>query len=240
MINKKELQKKLTPEINFHKPDKLEGLAKLLNGKFKKTDLKNIQSNLEFPLKPMETVYELFIAKDFEKLYFLDITRVLYDLKLDKELFYDKKERFILIQEFFNFLSNKSSLKIFIFKIIAEILKNPNHSFNSIVKNNIKNNEFKLIKLCIEKQFSEIYSNIHSKSLSKKLENFGIKHILQDEINEYPNYLINNLINQENQFNSRLEKHYKNNLLEEDINSKELNNKLERLFRILKTRKYSS
>jgi len=237
MITKKELKKNLTPKINFHKPKELEQLAKLFKGKFKNIDLESFQIKLEFPLKPIEEVYQLLLEKNFDKLYFLDITRVLYDLKLDINRNYDKKKIFISLQEFLSFVSEKSSLRIFIFKVSAKILKKPNHSLNEAVKNNIENEELKLIKLCSEKQFSEIYSYVHSKSLSRKLASFGVKYILKNEINEYPNFLIKNLVHHSTQLNSRLKKHYENNLLEEGINSKKLNQQIRAIIEHIEDKK---
>ena len=237
IIEKKELKKNLAPKINFYKPKELEQLAKLFKGKFKNIDLESFQIKLEFPLKPIEEVYQLLLEKNFEELYFLDITRILYELKLDINRNYDKKKIFISLQEFLSFVSEKSSLRIFIFKVSAKILKKPNHSFYLAVKNNIENKELKLIKLCSEKQFGEIYSYVHSKSLSRKLASFGVKYILKNEINEYPNFLIKNLVHHSTQLNSRLKKHYENNLLEEGINAEKLNQQIRAIIEHIKDKK---
>ena len=186
-----------------------------------------------YELYTLLQVYQLLLEKNFEKLYFLDITRILYELKLDINRNYDKKKIFISLQEFLSFVSEKSSLRIFIFKVSAKILKKPNHSFYLAVKNNIENKELKLIKLCSEKQFGEIYSYVHSKSLSQKLASFGVKYILKNEINEYPNFLIKNLVHHSTQLNSRLKKHYENNLLEEGINAEKLNQQINLPFNFL-------
>ena len=193
MNNIDRLKKIVNTEIKYIKPIKLEELSK----KFRNSDkFPDIKSSFEFPPKSIDVVLEIFFDKEYTKLNFFDIARLLQQIERDmlcleignKSLFSE------LLQELFN--DSKKHIQNMILKIVTKILINKNdHSFKNDLQINMNSKEFVFVDLCLRKNFPMIRKSIKNLNLKKLLRYYGIDKILNNLQNEYSNYLLNSLNN---------------------------------------------
>jgi len=206
--------KLINTKISLYPPKKLEKLAKNYKANNKFPDLKN---SFEFPPKTIEKILEILFKKDFKRLNFFDILKLLSKIKENK-LDIKIKDRTLftqLLQKLFN--NSEQNIKNLILKVIARILRSKdNNDLRTQLSQNLISNEFKFIKYCIDNNFRAIKKSIPNQSLKKVLKYFSLKTVFIDLDKDYSNYLITEIeriiITEEN-INT-----YKNNLLDnEDI-----------------------
>jgi len=179
--------------INYIKPINLEILSK----EFKESDrFPNIKSSFEFPPKSIDLVLELLFKKEYDKLNFFDIVRLLQ--QLEKDLLSPKIENKSLFTELLQelFTNSKKYIKNLIIKIITKIYLNENqHSFKNDLLLHMNSKEFIFIRLCIKKDFKNIHKSIKNQHLLKVLKYFGVNKVLINLPIEYQNYLVKQLYN---------------------------------------------
>ncbi|RLA84274.1 MAG: hypothetical protein DRG78_01815, partial [Epsilonproteobacteria bacterium] len=180
-----------TVEIPYIKPIHLENLSR----GFKENDnYPDIKSSFEFPPKSIDLVIELLFKKEYKKLNFFDIARLLQ--QLEQDLLSSKiKDKFLftqLLQELFN--NSEKYIQNLIIKIITKIYQdNNNHSFKDDLLVNMNSKEFLFIKLCIKKDFNTIHKSIKNQDFTKELKNYGVSKVLINLPIEYHGFLIKKL-----------------------------------------------
>jgi hypothetical protein len=197
--------------IPYITPAQLEKLSK----EFKSSDkFPDIKSSFEFPPKSIELVIKLLYKKEFNKLNFFDILRLLNKLEQDSLKKIDNKFLFVeLLQELFN--NSEKYVQNLIIKIITLILNdNKKHSFREALLKNMISKEFLFIKLCIKKDFVAIQQAIKNQNLQTVLKYFGVNKVLFDLPLEYQNYLLKQL--SKIYLSEDIIECYYNNLLNED------------------------
>ena len=144
--------------IPFIKPINLKKLSKKLKNS---SNFPDMQSSFEFPPKPIKTVIELLFNKEYGKLNFFDIVRLLTQLENDKldSLISDKSLFSTRLQELFNV--SEKYIQNLILKITTKIFiaKNAN-KFLQELKLNLTSKEFMFIRYCINKNFDHIQNHI--------------------------------------------------------------------------------
>ena len=215
MDNIKRLKTIVNINIPYFKPKNLEELS----SKFENSDkFPNIKSSFEFPPKTIDLVIKLLLNKEYDKLNFFDIARLLLKLEHDEllTLVIDKNNFTQCLQELF--VSSKKYIQTLIIKIVTKIYINTEHSFQEYLLINMNSKEFLFIKLCIKKDFKSIYKSIQNKNFKKVLKYLGLHKILITFPTEYQDYLLNQLY--KITLTDNLVKCYAVNLLdEEDIES---------------------
>lgn len=202
--------------IPFIEPKNLKELAK----GFKNSDkFPDISSSFEFPPKSIDLVINILFKKEYDKLNFFDIARLLSQFEQDtiSNKIINKILFITLVEELFDF--NKKHIQNLILKIMASILlNNKEHSFYEDLVNNMHSKEFLLIKLCVKKDFQTIEKSIKNQSIKKVLKYFGIYRVFNNLQNEYSNYILSN-INKKEINDDNLDCYINNLLYEDDLDN---------------------
>jgi len=180
-------------KIQYIKPIQLQELSNKFNGSDKSPDIK---SSFEFPPKSIDLIIELLFKKEYEKLNFFDIVRLLQ--QLERDLLTSKVDNTSLFTELLQelFINSKKYIQNLIIKIITKIyMHNNQHSFKNDLLINMNSKEFLFIKLCIKKDFKTIHKSIKNQDFTKVLRYFGVNKILINLPIEYQDFLIKQLSN---------------------------------------------
>jgi hypothetical protein len=197
--------------IPFNPPKKLEALAKKSQGKGV------LKGDIVFPPISIEMILEIFLKKEFEKLNFFDIMKLLNEIKKDtlKAKIKDKVIFVQLLQKLFT--QSPRYIKNFILKKITNILKSKeNHSLKNQLSTYMNSKEFRFIKDCIHRNFKAIKKEIVDKSLKQKLNSLSLKITFLNLSKEYALYLIKEI--ERKKIMDTNTKIYENNLLDDGDN----------------------
>lgn len=225
------LKKIVNTEITYINPIKLEELSKKFINSYKFPDMK---CSFEFPPKSIDVVLEIFFDKDYNKLNFFDIARLLQQIERDmlcleignKSLFSE------LLQELFN--DSKKYIQNMILKIVTKILINKNdHSFRNDLQINMNSREFVFLKLCLKRDFDLIYKEIQSLNFKKVLTDYSINKVLIGLPKQYQDYLVNK-ISQITLSDDNIECYF-NNLLNDD-QLEDLYSQIDRLISLIESK----
>jgi len=229
----KNLKKFVNVNIAFFKPKKLEQLAK----KFKHSDsFPDLQSSFEFPPKDMTLIIELLLHKEYTKLNFFDIARLLTQLDNDKLNKYISgiAEKYAFtesIQELFNKNKDKKYIQNIILKVVTKIFISKNeNSFKEALESSLISEEFRFVGFCVNKDFKSVQKFIGNKDFQKELKKLNIYNILTDWDILYSDMLLMQLYSitiREDTLDC-----YKNNLLLEN-NRIDLHIKIDKLVKLL-------
>lgn len=208
----KNLKMVVNVSIPFINPINLESLAKDFKNSSKFPDM---QSSFEFPPKPIKTVIKLLFNKEYKKLNFFDIARLLTQLENDKlgNFVSDKLLFSTCLQELFN--DSEKYIQNLILKITTKIFISTNENrFRKELKSSLNSKEFMLIGYCTDKKFNLIHNTIVGQSLKKVLKFYGVSKILSSSSIEYSTFLLEQV--KKVDLNDKIINAYKNNLLLED------------------------
>ncbi len=216
--------------IPYKPPKKLEALAKKLQGKGV------LKGDIVFPPISIEMILEIFLKREFEKLNFFDVMRLLNEV--EKDTLRDKIEDKVLFVQLLQKLFNQSPKYIqnFILKKVAIILKDKEtHSLKNQLSKNMTSKEFSFIKLCVDKRYLLIQKEINNKSIKSILKNYGVNNIFLDLSLGYSNFLLNEIA-QRKLDKANINKYINNLLLEDDL--KNLYSQVDRLITFIEKKIY--